>query len=210
MPCFILSRQRTQDALSKFTTAMACWDLDRPNILFCCIPPLSFPWEKVRCWLLHVNRCEYQILASSGASAYDLVCDLCCHCTPRYRSWIHQQKKTNKQTKNPSQRCVFHVSRHHLDFVLEFAATSLLGLSCRLGRRLLLHQEPVSGRLSLIFTMDGKLQGSLTLRTVWRFDSIHWPHAYRPGKDSKCFSITSCPTKWMFLGCRSLGSGSIM
>lgn len=100
IPCFILSRQSMQDALSKFTTAMACWDLDRPNISLCCIPPLSFPWEKGRGWL-HVNGREHQILASSGTSACDPVCALHCHCTPSYRSWTHQQKQTNKQNSLP-------------------------------------------------------------------------------------------------------------
>lgn len=191
IPCFILSRQSMQDALSKFTTAMACWDLDRPNISLCCIPPLSFPWEKGRGWL-HVNGCEHQILASSGTSACDPVSALHCHCTPSYRSWTHQQKQTNKQNSLP--RGVFFIC-FKASLGLCARISSLLCLSCCLGGRLLFYQKQVSGRLSLISTMDAESQGSLTLRTVWRFDSINWPHAYRPRKDSKYFWVTSCPTK---------------
>lgn len=33
----------------------------------------------------HMNRCEHQILASSGTSAHDLVCALLCHSTPNCR-----------------------------------------------------------------------------------------------------------------------------
>lgn len=70
-------------------------------------------------------------------------------------------------------------------------------LSWCLEGRLLFLQKQLPGSLFLSSTVDRGLQKDrMTWRPVWRFDSINWPHTYRPGKDFRCLWITSCTTKW--------------